>query len=218
MKTMERRVMAAPLELRRASEADADARTLVGYAAVFGKETVIAGLFREQIAPGAFAASIGEDDVRALFNHDPNFVLGRTRSGTLTLAEDETGLRYEVNPPETTWANDLLVTVKRGDVSQSSFGFQVVKEEWTEPATRAELPLRTIREARLFDVSAVTYPAYADTSVVSQEARSTAEAMATAEALVEQVRAEAAAIAADQAAHDATLLRQKRQATVERLL
>ena len=75
-----------------------------GYAAVFNREAVIAGMFREQIAPGAFTDAIGRDDVRALFNHDANFVLGRTVSGTLRLSEDETGLRYDVTPPSTTWA------------------------------------------------------------------------------------------------------------------
>lgn len=209
MSAIERRVVAAPMEVR-ASETDEGTPTMSGRAAVFNVIAEIAGLFREQIAPGAFATAIKEDDVRALFNHDPNYVIGRTTSGTLRLSEDEIGLRYEVDPPNTSWANDLMVTIGRGDVSQSSFGFQVVREEWTKPENRAELPTRTILEARLFDVSPVTYPAYASTTV-SAEARTQAEAIATAEATLSA----ADQAGDDQAAHDAMLIRQKRQAIVE---
>lgn len=166
---VERRIVNAQLEVREA--ADKPAR-LVGYAAVFNRDAVIGGFFRERIAPGAFATAIKEDDVRALFNHDPNIVLGRNTAGTLTLAEDETGLQYDVEPPDTQLARDLMVSIGRGDVSQSSFGFQVVREEWSNPESRTELPTRTILEARLFDVSPVTYPAYEETTA---EARAKAE-------------------------------------------
>lgn len=209
MSAIERRVVAAPMELR-ASESEAGKSTMSGIAAVFSVVTDIAGMFREQIAPGAFATAIKEDDVRALFNHDPNYVIGRTTSGTLRLSEDEVGLRYDVDPPNTSWANDLMVTIGRGDVSQSSFGFQVVREEWTKPENRAELPTRTILEARLFDVSPVTYPAYASTTV-SAEARSQAEAITTAAVALSASEP----VDDEQKAHDAMLIRQKRQAIVE---
>lgn len=202
MKT-ERRIVSAPLEIR---SAEAEPAKLVGYAAVFEREAVIAGLFRERIAPGAFSTAIKEDDVRALFNHDPNFVLGRTTAGTLELAQDDTGLRYEVDPPDTQWARDLMVSVQRGDVSQSSFGFQVVREEWTNPENRKELPTRTILEARLFDVSPVTYPAYEETTA---EARDHATALATASAVLE---------GADEQDTAATVIRQKRQSLIEAML
>lgn len=201
----ERRIVTEQIEVRAAGEAPT---ALVGHAAVFDREASIGGMFREKIAPGAFKAAIKEDDVRALFNHDPNFVIGRTTAGTLKLSEDKTGLRYEATPPDTQWARDLMVSVGRGDVSQSSFGFQVVREEWTMPENRADLPLRTILEARLFDVSPVTYPAYEETSV---EARTQAAAMLTAETvIVEQAERER-----EQASYDATLLRQKRQDIIE---
>ena len=205
MSQVERRIVNNTLELRGKA---GEAKTLVGYAAVFNREATIAGFFREQIAPGAFDAAIREDDVRALFNHAPNYVLGRTTSGTLTLSQDDDGLRYEADPPDTQWARDLMVTVGRGDVNQSSFGFQVVREEWTNPENRAELPLRTILEARLFDVSPVTYPAYEETSA---EARSHAEALRSAE----QTLAKASADEALAQAAAATLLRQKRQDIIE---
>lgn len=166
MTEMQRRIVTAPLEVRSATNGST---LLVGYAAVFNREAVIAGLFREQIAPGAFTAAIKEDDVRAMYNHDPAYVLGRNTAGTLALSEDRTGLRYEVIiNTDDPLAMSVLAKVKRGDVSQSSFGFQLVREQWTKPEDRADLPLRTILEARLFDVSPVAFPAYEDTSATAQ--------------------------------------------------
>lgn len=160
MAERERRIVGGHVEAR---AVEGEPTKLSGYAAVFNSVTEIAGLFREQIAPGAFADAANRDDVRALFNHDANFVLGRTTSGTLSLSEDATGLRYDVTPPNTTWANDLMVSVQRGDISQSSFAFSVDDEKWEYP--KGETPMRTIRKATLYDVSPVTYPAYTDTSV-----------------------------------------------------
>jgi uncharacterized protein len=160
MNTTERRTLMEPVEIR----AEAEKPTLAGYAAVFGQATEIAGLFREQIERGAFDEAIRRDDVRALFNHDANYVLGRTTAKTLRLVEDDKGLRYEVDPPDTQWARDLMVSVQRGDVSQSSFAFEVTSDEW-DYGKRGEMPLRTIKAVRLYDVSPVTYPAYEATSV-----------------------------------------------------
>jgi len=160
MAEQERRALSMPVEVRR----EDDKPRLSGYAAVFGDVTEIAGLFKERIAPGAFADAAKRDDVRALFNHDANFVIGRTAAGTLRLVEDERGLRYDVDPPDTQWARDLMVSVQRGDVNQSSFAFEVTEEEW-DYGTRGEMPLRTIKAVKLYDVSPVTYPAYASTTV-----------------------------------------------------
>lgn len=159
MADTERRAFAEPVEVRKT-----DTPGLSGYAAVFGSVAEIAGMFREQIAPGAFRDAVGRDDVRALFNHDANFVLGRTGAGTLRLSEDDKGLRYDVDPPDTTWARDLMVSVERGDVNQSSFAFEVTEETW-DYGKRGEMPMRTIKAVRLYDVSPVTYPAYESTSV-----------------------------------------------------
>jgi HK97 family phage prohead protease len=137
---------------------------------------VIGAVFRERIEPGAFDQTLGAD-VRALVNHDPNLILGRTLSGTLRLSSDDHGLRYEVDPPQTSYASDLLESVRRGDVTQSSFAFRVIADEW-EPAERSgELPLRRIQQVELFDVSPVTYPAYTQTSV-SARASDMAQALA----------------------------------------
>lgn len=134
-----------------------------GYAAVFNSPTNIGGWFTEEIAPGAFSKAISENgDIRALFNHDWNNVLGRTKSGTLRLSEDERGLKFEVDLPNTSIARDLVESLKRGDISQCSFGFIPTVEEWDyndEPAKR------TILEVDLFEVSVVSVPAYEDTEV-----------------------------------------------------
>lgn len=175
MKKLERRMLASPVSVR---SADGTPSTIVGYAAVFDSEAVIGGLFRERIAAGAFRNVIGSTaDVRGLFNHDDNFVLGRTTNGTLRLVEDERGLRYELDANlDDPSAVGVVAKIKRGDVSQSSYGFLVKDggDEWTKPATRGELPLRTIREFELLrDVSPVTFPAFEETSA---EARSAAAA------------------------------------------
>ena len=136
-------------------------KRISGHAALYGSEAVIAGLFRETILPGAFTAAIGRDDVRCLFNHSPDYVLGRTKSGTLTLSEDARGLRYDVVLPDTVWARDLYTSIQRQDVSQSSFSFVATQESWVQ----GSLPLRQIHDVQLFDVSPVAFPAYEATTV-----------------------------------------------------
>lgn len=154
---------------------DGSNRNLEGHAAVFNDIAVIAGLFRERFAPGAFAASLdANDDVVALFNHNPEIVLGRRASGTLRLKEDERGLLSSIDLPDTQSARDLHELVRRGDIYQMSIGFFVGADTW-EAVGRDELPLRTILSAQLVDVSPVTFPAYAGTDV---SARATERARA----------------------------------------
>lgn len=143
-----------------------DKKRFVGYAAVFNRVSGPAW-FKEQIAPGAFATTIDEDDVRALYNHDPNYVLGRNKSNTLFMKEDETGLAVVIIPPETQYVNDLRALVERGDVNQMSFGFEVIEEKW-DKGLDGEADLRTILKAKLWDVSIVTFPFYGDTVVASR--------------------------------------------------
>jgi HK97 family phage prohead protease len=164
----ERRMLAG--EVRSLRRADGDtAEVIQGMAALFNAETQIGydwWAFREVIRPGAFTRAVAEDDVRGLFNHDPNLVLGRNRAGTLRLEETGEGLRYEIDPPDASYARDLVQSIRRGDVTGSSFMFTVRKETWTDPPEgSAELPLREILEAELYDVSPVTFPAYDETTV-----------------------------------------------------
>jgi len=129
---------------------------------VFNKPVDL-GWFIETVKPGAFSRSIQEqDDVRALWNHDANHVLGRTKANTLSLAEDSVGLLVEVDPPDTQMARDLLTSIGRGDVTQMSFGFYAravtIRRE-------GELYYRDLTDCQLFDVSPVTFPAYEDTDI-----------------------------------------------------
>lgn len=159
---IERRIFQCDgLEVRAAG--DAEPARLVGYAAIFGEWSEELWGFREQIAPGAFAKSLG-GDVRALFNHDPNLILGRTKAKTLTLREDQRGLYVEILPPDTAFARDLMESMRRGDVDQMSFGFRTIKDQWTDDSSTGKVT-RTLLEVELFDVSPVTFPAYAQTEI-----------------------------------------------------
>jgi HK97 family phage prohead protease len=140
-------------------------RIMRGHAAVFNSLSEDLGGFREQIQPGAFAEAVKNDDVRALFNHDPNLILGRSKAGTLRLFEDEQGLAIEIDPPDTQIARDLMVSMERGDISQMSFGFSIRSggQSWSKAEDGKKV--RTLTNLRLFDVSPVTYPAYTSTDV-----------------------------------------------------
>jgi HK97 family phage prohead protease len=142
-------------------------RTIVGYAAVFGElsEILRAG-YREIIKPGAFAKTITTDDIRALRDHDPRALLARNKSGTLKLREDAHGLHTEISVPRTQLGDEVYESVRRGDLSQMSFGMHAIDRTWI---TRNGEHVQELREAQLFDVSLVTYPAYVGTSA---EARS----------------------------------------------
>jgi uncharacterized protein len=173
--TQERRFTQSDLALLevRATDSAENPSKIGGYAAMFNMMSqplmdFYGPLFREKIAPGAFTNAIKNDDVRGLWNHDANWVLGRNKSGTLTLNEDAKGLAFEVTPPDAQWARDLLVSIGRRDVNQCSFAFQVVRDQWEterDPESGKRTgTVRTLLEVRLFDVSVVTYPAYTDTS------------------------------------------------------
>jgi uncharacterized protein len=145
---------------------EGDGRKVSGYAAIYRSTSNELWGFEEIIEAGAFD-NADLSDVRALFNHDPNQILARTSSGTMKLESDETGLRYEFEMPDTTLGRDLLVMMKRGDISQSSLAFTIKEDEWEE--REGALPLRHIRQIdRVYDVSPVTYPAYEKTSVTAR--------------------------------------------------
>jgi len=159
----ERRFFETELRIEKRKD---ESPVIIGHGAVFNSLSENLGGFREKIEPGAFDEVI-ENDVRALINHDSNLILARTKSGTLKLSTDSKGLGFEIDPPDTTYARDLLISLGRGDISQSSFSFSVKKDTWGEDENGDIV--RTINKvARLFDVSPVTFPAYPDADVAKR--------------------------------------------------
>lgn len=155
MDAIERRFTKLTVELR-AKESG----SIGGYAAVFNRLSRNLGGFVEKVAPVAFNDSRGRDwpDVVARFNHDDGFVLGTSGSGSLTLRVDDTGLDYEVKPPQS--RADIVELVERGDVRHSSFAFRVVEDDWG--TSDQGYPLRTLLNVQLVDVAPVVSPAYPD--------------------------------------------------------
>lgn len=163
MKTKETRTYLAEL---RAVQADGAPTKIAGHAAKFDSLSEDLGGFRERIAPGAFAKTIQSADIRALWNHDANIVLGRNKSGTLRLSEDLAGLAFEVDMPDTQLVRDMVMgPIQRGDVNQCSFGFYTIADKWTKVDGEW---VRTLLECDLLDVSPVTYPAYNSTDVAAR--------------------------------------------------
>ena len=167
-KQRERRTLFCDLAQARVERReDGTAEKISGYAAVFfdpakpGTEYEMWPGYRERVAAGAFADVLGQD-VRGLFNHDANMVLGRTKSATMRLSEDATGLRYEIDIPDTQAGRDTATSIQRGDVTGSSFSFIVgerLMEDFEDGTT-----VRTITKVkRLYDVGPVTFPAYEGT-------------------------------------------------------
>lgn len=142
-----------------------------GHAAVFNEDYVLCDYpdFKviETVRPGTFSRAISEkQDCRALFNHEPSHLLGRTTAGTLTLAEDSRGLHFDCNPPDTQVGRDVRTLITRGDITGCSFGFKVTKQTRTEEENNGKTTVRrAIEDVDLFDVSPVTYPAYEGTDV-----------------------------------------------------
>jgi uncharacterized protein len=140
--------------------ADTAQRRLEGYAAVFNQDAPIAH-FVERIAPGCFRSTLSAgDDVLCLVDHDPSALLGRTKSGTLSLSEDQRGLAFTVQLPDTQLARDTLALAQRGDIGGASIGFHIEKDSW--PAADQ----RVLQAVKLIEISIVrAFPAYPQTSV-----------------------------------------------------
>ena len=143
----------------RMENAEYEGNTIRGYAAVYNSDSEWMGGFYEQIATGAFD-DVLDNDTRAYFNHDENLLLGRVSSGTLRLGTDARGLYYEVDLPNTSYANDLVELMKRGDVNQSSFAFLIESDRWEERGGKTYRIIEKV--SRLLDVSPVAQPAYPD--------------------------------------------------------
>lgn len=207
----ERETRTLPLTELRVNQTDGGGSVIEGHAAVFDSwSETLGGIFpfKEKVRRGAFEKSIGSDDIRALFNHNPDYVLGRNRAGTLALEEDNVGLKVTITPPETQWARDMQVSIKRGDISQMSIGFVVVKDDWK---TVDNIDVRELVEVQLFDVSPVTFPAYTQTDVGVRAMTEYAEYRAAMKS-----REEAAELAASQAREAAEKVDRERKEVEER--
>lgn len=171
----ERRSMQG-VELR----ADGDGLPMIeGYAAVFDSLSVNLGGFRERIDKGAFAASLAAGaDVRALVDHDPAKIIGRNKSGTLAVSEDERGLKVSIKPPDTSVGRDVVESIRRGDLDSMSFGFVAKDDEVRHDGGET---IRVLRAVDLFDVSVVAYPAYQDTAVAVRSIQAATQGTATSE-------------------------------------
>ncbi|WP_328739880.1 HK97 family phage prohead protease [Streptomyces erythrochromogenes] len=162
----------AGLSIRAGGEGGAE--RFHGYAAVFNSRTSIGNPLRwgfyEEVADGAFTKTVAEGDARMLIDHDSYFVVSRVSAGTLGLAQDARGLAVDsALDAELSYVSDLKANVRNGNITGMSFGFQVVKDDWqlidveTTDGDTVQAELRILREVRLFEVSAVTFPAYTDT-------------------------------------------------------
>lgn len=165
MDNVERRAFA---ECR--AEPSDNGKKIRGYAIRFNALSEDLGGFREYIDPAAVDRTLSEGlDVRALVDHDTGKVIGRTRSGTLTLRKDSKGLAIAIEPDEDiSYAKDIMRAVARGDVSGMSFGFRTLEDSWAYDSKEAQsynVPIRTITDMRISEVSIVTFPAYQQTDV-----------------------------------------------------
>ncbi|WP_454599115.1 HK97 family phage prohead protease [Qipengyuania sp. SM2507] len=157
----ERRSFSKGLELR--AEGDGESGTTTkGYACLFNNVADIGGYWQERFAPGAFGKSLGERDVVALHSHDDGRPMGRMSRDTLRIAEDDKGLRFENDLPDTQDGRDLATSIDRGDIEGMSFRFRSLKEEWDETQ---DPPMRTVIEAELYEITYTAFPAYPDTEV-----------------------------------------------------
>jgi len=164
--TIERRILSVEdMELR---VTDDDEPKISGYAAKYGVWSLDLGGFKEKIRVGAFDEALEKCDIRALKNHDPNFLLGRTSSGTLRLKSNSIGLKFDIDSPDTNTGRDTIVEIRRKDITGCSFSFTTKEDDW-KYYEDSRLNERTIiKIGELFDVGPVTYPAYPDTTVAAR--------------------------------------------------
>ncbi len=149
------------IELRSAGD-ESDTPTISGYGAVYGSASLDLGGFREIIDPHAFDRSLkGRGEIRSFFNHDPSKPLASLRAGNLTLKSDDRGLFYEIKPPNTTYANDVVEAVRAKLVRGSSFSFLTRTDSWHE---EKGVQIRTLLDVDLLEVGPVTTPAYEKTT------------------------------------------------------
>lgn len=171
MKREKRYLTSTNIEVR-AKDGESNTRTIGGYVTKFNTMSENLGFFREvreQVAPGAFKKTLKEDDIRAFWNHNPDIILGRNTNGTLKLKEDETGLAFDLDLPDTTAGRDAFISIERGDVTGMSFGFMVRGEEIDRGEDEKSPIIRTLTDVQLFEVSPVIFPAYPDSETEARD-------------------------------------------------
>ena len=167
----ERRAFVGGLELR--AEGDGETgQTTKGYACLYDNDTSIGGYFTERFAKGAFTKSLKERDVVALHSHDDGRPMGRKSRDTLRFTDDDKGLGFENDLPDTQDGRDLATSLERGDIEGMSFRFRAIKEEWDESG---DIPKRTVIEAELYEITYTAFPAYPDTEVGMRSLRAARE-------------------------------------------
>ncbi|TPG84967.1 HK97 family phage prohead protease [Brevibacillus laterosporus] len=153
------------MEIRSSGEEGSTTNTIAGYVVKFNQRSqLIWGEFYEKVAKGAFARSLAENVIKALWNHRSDFVLGSTKNQTLRLWEDDTGLRFECDLPNSTWGRDAFESIQRGDVDGVSFGFSVRQDAFTYLKDE-DVYERTLLDIDLREVSPTPFPAYPDSEV-----------------------------------------------------
>lgn len=157
------------IEISHVEKRDDAPDKLSGYAIVFNVlSEPIFGLFKERVMPEALEKTLKNDDQLCLWGHDSMYVLGRKSANTLDLRVEDKGLYFEVTPPNTNWARDLVESVHRGDINQMSFGFKVFEERWIQDKETIKehgMPIREILGINLYEISIVSFPAYSQSSV-----------------------------------------------------
>lgn len=155
---------ASNIEVRAKGEED-NTMGISGYVVKFNERSqLIYGYFYERVAAGAFAKSLEENTIKALWNHRTDYVLGSTKNKTLRLKEDDVGLYFEIDLPNNTWGTDAFESIQRGDVDGVSFGFYVRSDAWSYLKDE-DVYERTLLDVNLFEVSPTPFPAYLDSEV-----------------------------------------------------
>lgn len=140
---------------------DEESRTIGGIAVPYNEWSEDLGFF-ERFAPGSLTDTLRETDLRVIFNHNADYVVGRVSAGTARFSDTDQGLKYEADAPNAVWADGLLESIRRGDIRENSFGFMTVEDTWEERDGRL---YRTVLKAELREVGPQTFPAYSQSTV-----------------------------------------------------
>lgn len=178
--------IAFPAHELRALDGNGGSMKLRGRGVPYNEWSEDVGGFRERFAPGSLRQTLADEDIRAIYNHESSQIIGRKSSGTARFTEEEDGVWYEADPPDASWARDMLVSIRRGDVRENSFQFWVERREDQAWEERDGIMWRTIHRARLREMGPQTFPAYPSSSV---QVRSADAVLSEGRAILEAAKA-----------------------------